>query len=363
MSEAESMGPARREFLTTSALLAGGALVFGDWTPAQAASLPTRRMGRTKIDATVLSFGAIQLTAQNRGASVLERAIKQGVNLVHVSPDYTGGQALAQVGEVMKRHRDSVFLALKCHPDENTVLSAMRKLNVSYVDILIPNVGGGQLSDGNLYRRFESLQNKKKIGAIGFATHKNMAADIKAATAAGWWDCVLTSYNTGCKGEVAPVMASAVSSQKMGFMAMKASQGIGGDFAAGLRGLLANRNLATITLGMASVDQVDRNIAALASRGASIAEPSDRHYVDSCAGRVCSMCGRCEQACQRGVAVGEYLRAWNYRDRGDIALATDLVRAIPQRQSLAMCNRCGRCDHSCQRQLSVMDRIHDVAGA
>ena len=361
MSELEAKGPVRRDFLKTGAALAGGALLFGDWTPAQAAALATRRMGRTEIKCTILSFGAIQLTAQNRGSAILERAIQQGVNLVHVAPGYTGGQALAQVGQAMKRYRKNVFIALKCEPDEAAVDAALRTLGTSFADILIPNVGGRSLADGNLRKRFESLQKKKKIGAIGFATHSGMASDIKTATGAGWWDCVLTAYNPGCSGELSPLMASAVRSQDMGFMAMKVAQHRQGDFGHHLRTLLQNKNVATVTPGMGSMQQVDENIAAVAGRVSELPQHEGPQYAASCAGKVCSMCGKCEKACPRGVAVGEYLRAFNYRERGDIALANQRVAASPQRRSLAVCNRCAVCDHNCGNQVSVMDRIHSVA--
>jgi len=359
MADQEPIAPApstdRRAFLTTGAALAAGGLMFGEWTPASAAALPKRKLGRTGLMVTTLSFGGIQLSDDSH-KRVLEHAIDAGINLIHSCPGYTGGRSMKVVGDVMKTKRKSVYLAIKASPGD--VDRCLQTLNTDVIDILIPDSADFSDKEKEAYAK---LQKAGKIRFSGFACHNGMAKRLEAAIDAGWRDVMLISYNAGNRGGLDDVIAKAVKAQKMGFMAMKVRAG--GDFGAGLRSLLKNDDIHTLTPGMNSVQQIDANIAAVTQRNADTRR-EDREFARYCstlAGKLCTHCGHCDQACPQRVAIGEYLRADLYRERGDLRLAQDLVRSIPRRQSVAACTRCGRCDHACERQLSVMDLIHDVA--
>jgi len=349
----------RRGFISTSAALAAGGLVFGDWSEAQAADMPRRKLGRTGMSVSVLSFGAIQLNSPSHQA-VLERAIDQGVNFVHVSPGYQGGKAMEVVGAVMKRKRNQVFLALK--QDPGNIDGSLQKLNTDHVDLLIPDTKD---VDNNAKRdAFKKLKDSGKARWCGFACHSGMADRLTRAYKAGWMDVNLIAYNYGNKGELDPVIARAVQAQKMGFMVMKSSQGLNSQQKANypgvIKGLLAaNSNLATITAGMATVQHVDANIKGVLT----LANWQAKGYLEelsACAGKVCSFCGSCTQACPRGVAVDDYLRAYHYRERGDIELARELVDSIPQLRSMARCDNCGICNGTCHKNLDVVGMLRSI---
>lgn len=367
MAEHERTGVERRDFLRRSAAAAAaGGLVFGDWgTRAEAATLSTRVLGRTGLKVTELTFGAIQLnsTAHDR---VLEHAIDQGVNLVHVAPGYQNGKAMEVVGRVMQRKRAKVFIALKAGPYPNELENCLRVLNTDYVDILVPPVTNpNEFQNERLKNAFAALKQQGKIRFSGFAGHSNEAACVQAANAAGFWDTCLLRYHVQNREQLDPVVNQAARGAKIGFMVMKASTGLqrGSQeaFGAGLRNVLGNRNLATLTLGMNSVQQVDGNIGALTARNVA-ADRDFQRYLASCAGRSCDTCGRCQQACPQGVAINDYLRASMYRQRGDLELADELVRGIPVRHSLAACNHCGQCDQHCHLKLDVVSLLHEAAG-
>lgn len=357
--DGHSEGMARRDFLRTSAAVAAGTLVFGDWTPAIAADLPTRTLGRTGLKVTTISFGAIQLNSAAH-ARVLEHAIDSGMNLVHVSAYYQNGRAIEVVGQVMRRKRNQVVLCLK----DGDLDQCLRTLNTDHVDILVPPKSAQDARNRRFYEQFQQWKQQGKVRFLGFATHDDMAAVITAAAGAGFWDCCLVNYNIGNRAELNPVIQRAVQNPKMGFMVMKASRGLpGGNVAqwqAGLRNLLANTNLTTLTLGMNSIQQVDQNIAAVLQRSTQADFEFERHAA-ACAGTMCSFCGDCARSCPRGVAVMDYLRAAMYAERGDHGLATELVRTIPVRRSLAVCNDCGLCTAACGRRLAVLDELHAAA--
>ncbi len=354
---ASPMATDRRGFLTTTgAILAAGKLLFGDWRPAQAAgTLPKRKLGRTGCEVTVLSFGGIQL-ADASHQRVLEDAIDKGINFIHTAAGYTGGRSIQVVGEAMKTRRDKVFLAIKTSPRD--VDRCLKILNTDHIDVLIPD--HGDFSDGPR-EAFTKVKESGKIRAIGFACHKGMAERLERAITAGWLDVMLSAYNEGVRGELDEVMARAVKEQKMGFMAMKVRHR---DFGAGLRSLLRNPNLATVTPGMASTQQVDQNLAALTQENAQTRREDREHaqWVADLADAQCNLCGHCDHSCPQRIALGEYLRADLYRERGDAHLAQQLVAAIPPRQSLAACNNCGACTQSCRRRVDVLGVARGMAG-
>ncbi|MBI2299477.1 MAG: hypothetical protein HYU66_11135, partial [Armatimonadetes bacterium] len=59
--------------------LAAATLMFGDWTPAAAASLPKRKLGRTGLNVTTITAGTVRCTDRR----VIDHALDRGINLVH----------------------------------------------------------------------------------------------------------------------------------------------------------------------------------------------------------------------------------------------------------------------------------------
>lgn len=347
-------GASRREFMvTTGAVVAASGLVFGDWTPAQAAGeLPKRKLGRTGMEVTALSFGGIQLSdASHR--RVLDTAIDSGINFIHTCPRYTGGKSIQIVGEVMREKRDKVYLAVKTGPDG--VDEALRTLNTDHIDLLIPDTNDHSEGERAAYAK---LKEAGKIRFAGFAAHNSQADRIRACVAAGWRDVVLVAYNLDNSAELDPVLNEAVDKQKMGFMAMKVARGPG-EFSEKLVKLLSgNPNMHTLTPGMNSVEQVRANIEAVSKGLAGLALPRSTDVALAALG--CSHCGTCAKACPNRVAVSDYLRADLYRGRGDARLAQDLVRSIPARHSLAACTDCGACNQACPRRLDVLGTMRSV---
>ncbi|MBI5832023.1 MAG: aldo/keto reductase [Armatimonadetes bacterium] len=346
-------GASRREFMvTTGAVVAASGLVFGDWTSAQAATeLPKRKLGRTGLEVTALSFGGIQLSdASHR--RVVDFAIDQGINYIHTCPGYTGGKSIQIIGEVMREKRDKVYLAVKTGP--GGVDEALRTLNTDHIDVLIPDTN--DFSDGER-DAYAKLKEAGKIRFSGFAAHNNQAARINACAAAGWRDVVLVAYNTGNSGELDPVLADAVAKQKMGFMAMKVAHGPGTFGEKLVKLLKGNPNMHTLTPGMNSVDQVRQNIETITQGLASLDVPRDPAVALAAS---CTHCGTCAKACPNRVAVSDYLRADLYRGRGDARLAADLLRSIPPRHSLAACTNCGACNQACPRRLDPLSTMRSA---
>ena len=84
------------------------------------ADLPTTQLGRTGLEVTRLSYGAMELRGEPTGrpvsdeqaATMLNAVLDAGINLIDTSPDY--GASEEHIGAAIAHRRDEYFLASKC---------------------------------------------------------------------------------------------------------------------------------------------------------------------------------------------------------------------------------------------------------
>lgn len=82
--------------------------------------LPTRPLGRTGLNVTVLGFGAMELRGAPRGPDISESEAERllnsvldgGINFIDTSIDY--GRSEERIGRYIAHRRDEYFLASKC---------------------------------------------------------------------------------------------------------------------------------------------------------------------------------------------------------------------------------------------------------
>src|ERR1700733_1415602 len=83
-------------------------------------TIPTRVLGRTGAEVTILGYGAMELRGRPRGPELEEAAaglllnelLDAGVNLIDTSIDY--GRSEELIGRYLSDRRDEYFLASKC---------------------------------------------------------------------------------------------------------------------------------------------------------------------------------------------------------------------------------------------------------
>jgi aryl-alcohol dehydrogenase-like predicted oxidoreductase len=91
---------------------------MGDRLPAMA--IPTRTLGRTGAEVTVLGYGAMELRGAPRGPEIddadaerlLNAVLDEGITLIDTSIDY--GRSEELIGRYLSGRRDEYFLASKC---------------------------------------------------------------------------------------------------------------------------------------------------------------------------------------------------------------------------------------------------------
>jgi aryl-alcohol dehydrogenase-like predicted oxidoreductase len=84
------------------------------------ADLPTRKLGKTGFEATMLGFGAMELRGGGRGPvitdaeaeTVLNAVLDSGINFIDTSIDY--GRSEELIGKYISGRRNEYFLASKC---------------------------------------------------------------------------------------------------------------------------------------------------------------------------------------------------------------------------------------------------------
>jgi aryl-alcohol dehydrogenase-like predicted oxidoreductase len=83
-------------------------------------AIPTRTLGRTGAEVTVLGFGAMELRGEPRGPAIedadagrlLNAVLDEGITLIDTSVDY--GRSEELIGRYLSSRRDEYFLASKC---------------------------------------------------------------------------------------------------------------------------------------------------------------------------------------------------------------------------------------------------------
>lgn len=240
----------RREFLKGTALASGLA-----WTsPSHAGAgdppaLPTRPLGRTGINVTVLALGGYTGMKEPRSdrfdpVQLANAAIDAGIRYFDSAPSYGGGQSERNYGEVLAYRRKEVFLAGKT--GQRTYDGAMRefeeslkRLRTDHVDLL--QIHGARVAEdlaawgrpNGVLKALEKLRDEKLTRFIGVTGHESPDVMCKAITMYDF-DTILTTFNPTAKRRpyCQKVLPSA-NRKGLGVLAMKVMGGELGSLAIG----------------------------------------------------------------------------------------------------------------------------------
>src|SRR4051812_1786788 len=111
-------------------------------------SLPQRRFGKTEERVPVIGLGtgpAGMGMSDEAAIALYEAAIDRGVTYLDTAPGY--GRAQAQLGQVLPRRREEVFLATKCYAATAAEAlqiheQSLRDLRTDHVDLLYAHCVG-----------------------------------------------------------------------------------------------------------------------------------------------------------------------------------------------------------------------------
>ena len=162
-------------------------------------ALETRSLGRTGTDATILGYGAMELSGQGYGSAitdeqagrVLNAVLDSGINLIDTSIDY--GRSEERIGRFLSHRRGEFFLASKCgcpltdpppgtpgppypHDYSRDNITAgldqsLRRLRTDHLDLLQVHMSPslGQMQAEDTIATIEGLRDHGKVRFIGMS--------------------------------------------------------------------------------------------------------------------------------------------------------------------------------------------------
>jgi aryl-alcohol dehydrogenase-like predicted oxidoreductase len=161
-------------------------------------SIPTRTLGRTGEDVTILGFGAMELRGQPRGPAVsdedagrlLNSVLDLGINLIDTSIDY--GRSEELIGHFIEGRRGEYFLASKCgcligeppagstppyphdYKSENLragIEQSLARLKTDHLDLLQVHISPSkeQMEADSTIETMQALQQEGKVRFLGMS--------------------------------------------------------------------------------------------------------------------------------------------------------------------------------------------------
>lgn len=230
----------RREFLKYTAAAAGGIAVSTKGGFAvdvndvdKGFRVPKRRLGRTGEKLSIIGFGGI--VAKDSPREEVERnvdlSIEMGVNYFDTAAAY--GNAEENMGPVIKKYRDQIFLTSKSHKrtareTEELLNQSLTKLHTDHLDLYqmhaltdVEKDVEAAFGPGGAIEAFEKAKKAGKIRFIGFSAHSPEAA-LKAMDMYDF-DTILYPINFCChfKGKFVMDVLDRAREKDMGILAIK----------------------------------------------------------------------------------------------------------------------------------------------
>jgi aryl-alcohol dehydrogenase-like predicted oxidoreductase len=331
-----------------------------------------RRLGKTGMEVSEVAFGCMITSDQ----SVIERAADLGVNLFDTARGYQGGNNERLVGAALKGRRDKVFISTKsgagtkaealAHLDES-----LKQLGTDHVDIWY--LHGKDTAAGLKDELLEAQQLAKQQGKIRFAgvsLHKGHAEVIPAAIEKKL-DVVLVTYNFTMADRNDALMKS-LHDAGVGVVAMKVMAGgrgpeavaareklsAQGGMLAALKWTLRNPFVHTTIPSTTDMAQLDENLRAMSESWTAADQAKLVARLERIRPDYCSMCGRCEGSCPKGLPVADVLRFLTYAEGyGQFALGREHFLALPATQRDVRCSDCASCAVDCPQGVEVARRL------
>ena len=206
---------------------------------------------------------------------------------------------------------------------------------------------------------------------MGVATHDNCTEALRAAADSKFYDVVMTAYNfkTEKIGDMNEAIRYAVKAG-VGVVAMKTLAGVSEDKSgssplnsnAALKWVLQNENISSVVSGMASLEELQKNIAMIRDLKMTDQELKDLKLTGqrSEQGLYCHQCRSCVPQCRHNLQIPtimrSYMYAYGYKNT-KYAQLTLLKAGI----SGDACINCETCNINCKAGFNIKERILDIS--
>lgn len=142
-------------------------------------SLPTRPLGRTGWNATVITLGGVKWDTQvpeDEAIAIIRRAFELGINTVDTAHGYGGGQSETRLGLALQGWRDRVFLSTKTwqrsYDDAMREMElSLQRLKVDHVDLMVVHSLDNEEEYRQIMARPSVLDAMEKLRSEGHIRH------------------------------------------------------------------------------------------------------------------------------------------------------------------------------------------------
>lgn len=328
-----------------------------------------RRLGRTGLMVTPISFGALpmQRCTMAEAGEVLVAALDAGINFVDTARAYTDSEE--KIGRYISDRRNEYYLATKSMARTKAAMAqdidtSLAKMNTEYIDIYqLHNVRTDQeweaimAPDGAL-AALKEAQAAGKIRHIGITGH-NLDMLIRAVKT-GEFSTVQVPFNCVEQRPRTDLFPLA-KSLDVGIIVMKPlGGGLLSQVDLALRYVLEQDGVVAIP-GMDRVEHIQENLAPAKNFKPLTKEETAKLKAEAEAlgANFCRRCGYC-MPCVAGIDIPQmfifHLQYTRY----------DLKTAVPERYQGAKvkasaCVECGECEARCPYNLPIRERMKQVA--
>lgn len=328
-----------------------------------------RRLGRTDLSITAISFGGLPLQrcTMEEAGPVLHAVLQQGINFIDTARAYTDSEK--KIGHYLSGRRSEFYLATKSMARDKAGMAkdidlSLATLKMDYIDLYqIHNIKTREdldavLAPGGALEALMEAKEQHKIGHIGVTGHS--VPLLIEAIQTGYFSTVQVPFNfieQDPLNELFPLAKKL----DLGIIVMKP---LGGgqithtDLA--LRWILSHEITAAIP-GMDSVEQIQKNFAALTDY--QPLTPAEVDLLSKEAKEIgpnfCRRCGYC-MPCTVNIDIPQtFIFHLQYTRYG-------LKEAIPERYATlpakaSECIECGICETRCPYDLPIRERMKQVA--
>jgi uncharacterized protein len=200
------MDLSRRQFVK---LTAAGAVATPSLGAEPAAKLPTRTLGKTGIQVSILGFGSgsrfLMYEAEDKALEALSHALDLGINYIDTAHSYGDGKSEERIGRLMPDRRKQVTLATKlsartADDARRQIELSLRRLRTDHLDVLHIHALSGpddlaaiEKPAGILKAMYEA-RDQKITRAIGITCHA-APATLRLALERHDFDCTQMALN------------------------------------------------------------------------------------------------------------------------------------------------------------------------
>ena len=378
MSDNDRSQVDRREFLQTGALVTASAVAIGQGSTAQAqdkaaAKLPTRKLGKTGVEVSMLTVGTGAWRSLGNAAPLLLRtAYNQGIRYLDTANAYGTEPAIANFLKAVPEAKKDTFIVTKDTPRSPKEMieqldKRLETLQLDTVDAFFFH-GLGDHHDLNTCLEFlkgkefketaDAIRKSGKAKFVGFSVHHpELAKMVTTAAEVGVVDMIMVKYNAFAPKDHAFNKAlDAAHARGIGLISMK--QLLGSEAALNtvaekaigkvpslkdknlkpyemlLHAIWTDERIASCCVSMKNVDQVVEDAhAARTFQPLKEAELRAIHEIYLAAKpTMCSLCdGRCSEAAGTGAALGDIARYLAYHEHnGERVEARRLYAEMPE---------------------------------